>query len=161
MNELSFPGKKGFLFSLRFVTLFAAAHVVLVFLQSNFLPLSGGWNTVWLGLELLLGAGAFALSLGMFLYAFFRRTDSLEEFKTLFADIASPGFWLLLVWVIWAYIACFLAIREGWATFYHNVRYLFYQTADLLVLFPLGVWYARRGRIRLLTVLYDVCLALL
>ena len=47
--------KKGFDLSLRFVSLFAAAHVVLVLLQTNFVPLSGGWNVVWLGLELLLG----------------------------------------------------------------------------------------------------------
>ena len=72
--------KKGFDLSLRFVSLFAAAHVVLVLLQTNFVPLSGGWNVVWLGLELLLGGGAFCLSLGCFLYAKSKRTPSLEGF---------------------------------------------------------------------------------
>ena len=157
---LSNSGEKGFCFSLRFVTLFAAAHVVLVFLQSNFVPLSGGWNMVWLGLELLLGVGAFVLSLGCYLYAVKNKTPSLVGFRTLFRDILSPGSVLLLLWVLWAYIACLLAIREGRTSFYHNVRYLFYQTADLLVLFPLGVYYGRRGETRLLRALYDMCLTL-
>ena len=160
MNGSSLSGAKGFSFTLRFVSLFAAAHIVLVFLQSNFVPLSGGWNLVWLGLELLLGVGAFVLSVGCWVYAQRHKTDSQTAFRSLFASIISPGFWFLLLWVLWAYIACFLAVREGRTSFYHNVRYLFYQTADLLVLFPLGVYYGKQEKTRFLCALYDVTLAL-
>ena len=48
------PAGRGFAFSLRFVSVFAAAHILLVLLQTNFLPLSDDWNVVWLSLELLL-----------------------------------------------------------------------------------------------------------
>lgn len=162
MRELSSPAdQKGFFFALRFVTLFAAAHVILVFLQTNFVPMAGGWNTVWLGLELLLGLGCLCLALGFFFYALRHRTPSLESFRELLRDIWSPGFVFLALWVVWAYIACLLAIREGWTSFYHNVRYLFYQSADMLVLFPLGMYYGRRQLTRLLALLFDACLALL
>ena len=160
MNKYALSDGKGFSFSLRFVSLFAAAHVVLVFLQSNFVPLSDGWNLVWLGLELLLALGALAAALGCYGYARRNDTDSLSSFRDLFKKLKSPGFLLLLLWVIWAYIACFLAIREGRTTFYHNVRYLFYQTADLLVLFPLGLLYGARRQTRFLKALFDVCLAM-
>ena len=160
MSERICPDKNEFRSSLRFVSLFAAAHVVLVLLQSNFFPLTEGWNVVWLSLELLLCACALILTVSRYLYARKNKTPSLGAFEILFRKIRSPGLVILLLWTIWAYIACFLAIREDRTTFYNNVRYLFYQTTDMLVLFPLGLYYGRKGKMRFLSALYDVCLSL-
>ena len=161
MNTAAFSDKKGFYLSVRFASLFAAAHIVLVLLQTNFVPLSGGWNIVWLSFELLLGFGAFMIVLGCLLYALVNHTNSLQSFETFYTDVRSPGMLFLTLWTLWAYAACLMAIREGRATFYHNVRYLFYQTADLLVLFPLGVYFGRRKQTKLLAIVYDSCMALL
>ena len=160
MNHDAPSGGKAFDLSVRFASLFAAAHVVLVLLQTNFVPLSGGWNIVWLGLELLLGMGAFGIALGSILYALHNRTDSLRSFGALYRDVRSPGLLFLALWTLWAFFACLLAIREGRTTFYHNVRYLFYQAADLMVLFPLGMYFGRRKQMGLLAVAYDCCVAL-
>ena len=89
-------GGRGFDFALRFAVLFAAAHVVLVFGQSNFLPISGGWNIVWLSLELLLGIGAFFIASGCLLFSARHRTASFQSFETLYRDVRSPGLLLLL-----------------------------------------------------------------
>lgn len=151
---------RGFVFSLRFVSVFAAAHILLVLLQTNFLPLSDGWNVVWLSLEFLLAAGALGISAVCLVYARVRGSESIESFSALFRDIMTPGTVFLALWVLWAYISCFLAIREGRASFYHNARYLFYQTADMLVLFPLGLYLGRKSRTGLLKAVYDVTLAL-
>ena len=154
------PAGRGFVFSLRFVSVFAAAHILLVLLQTNFLPLSDDWNVVWLSLELLLAAGALGISAVCLAYARVRGTQSLDSFSALFRDIMTPGTVFLALWVLWAYISCFLAIREGRASFYHNVRFLFYQTADMLVLFPLGLYLGRKSRTSLLKAVYDGALAL-
>ncbi|MBR6114368.1 MAG: O-antigen ligase family protein [Oscillospiraceae bacterium] len=161
MNEriAARPGK-GFSLALRFICVFAAMHMLLCLLQVQFLPLEDSWNIVWLGTEIILALAALGLALGFFIYAQVRATPSREDFHALFSELKTPGFALLFVWVVWAYIACLLAIREGRASFYHNVRYLFYQTADMLVLFPLGLYFARRDDTALLRRLFDICLLL-
>ncbi len=140
------------------LAVFAGCHVLLCYLQISFLPMADGKNVLWLGIELALGIAAGLTALICLWLAMRKGGEDARRFREVLAELRSPGFLLLAVWVLWAVIACLLAIREGRTSFYHNVRYLFYQAADMIVLFALGLYFGGRAQKRYLLLLFDACL---
>jgi len=139
--------------------LFILALCAIRLLDSIALPSASPWNLVWLGFELLLGAGAAVTALLCLFRAERRKTPSWECFREAFAQWKKPIFLVALVWCVWSFVACFLSVAEGRASLSGNVRYLYYMAVSLIVIFPLGYHLGRGRRMELLHAAFDLCYA--
>ena len=149
---------KGFTLALWSVGAFAVVHILMCLLNTCMLPTKPPWTVTSLWIEVGFAAFALLVSTGALIAARRRSSDSLNSFRRLFGTLRCTGFYLAAAWCVWSYIAFFLAMREGWGGLYHNARYLFYLTASLIVLFPLGYFLGREDRTALLHLIFDLCL---
>lgn len=137
---------------------FAGIHILMCLFMYSAAPDGAPWNYLFLGVEVIAAAAAAAVFLWAFLRSERMGGPDRDSFLALFRSLRFAAFYCLAAWAVWAFAACFLAVSEGRASLYHNVRYLFYLSASLLIVFPLGFALGMRRDTRLLQVIYDLCL---
>ena len=132
---------------------FALLYTLLGFVSIFYLPavLAERRTLLLIRLGLFLLAGALA---GTFLLLALRRGElSRDDGKKLAGLFRHKSALTLLIWFVWAVIACLLAVREGYSTLLVNGGFLLDQLVNFLVLFPLGLALARGRDDRLWRVL--------
>ena len=112
------------------------------------LPLEGRMRPLWYAVQMAVGLAA--LSAAALLSAAKR-----SRLSPLLRELAGGETVVLLLWMIWAGIACLLAVKAGAASLRQNVPCLFDLFVCTLLLFPLGVFWGKRRDMRLLNVMID------
>ncbi len=132
---------------------FALIYTLLGFASLFYLPTAAAERRVLLVFRLGLLLLAAALAGVFFLLALRRGELSESEWKEGVRLFRNKSAGILLVWFVWAVLACLLAVREGLSTLLFNGGFLLDQMVNFLVLFPLGMFLSRRRDDRLFRLL--------